>query len=114
MVEPLRAEQDDSRLRLVEQPREPGSLDDVAMHVWPRRDHALGSPYVGADACPWCAAVPAALIVHGVTSSEKGDPAPGARAPGAGCRQPPAPAVAGAGSRERGSSPVSVLNAAGI
>ena len=36
--------------------------------------------------------------------------------PGAGCRQPPTPDIAGAGSwaRARGSSPVSALNAAGI
>src|SRR5262245_39352044 len=36
------------------------------------------------------------------------------KAPSAGCRQPPAPARAGASSRARGSSPVSALNAAGI
>jgi hypothetical protein len=63
-----------------------------------------------ARSCTGCSS--AGLLSNG--TQWRWGPAPGACAPGAECRQPPAPAGAGASSPERGSSPVSVLNAAGI
>src|SRR6266536_891572 len=68
----------------------------------------------GADACLTrylCIISPLALTNGAV--SQEGGRARG-RCAGRGCRQPPAPDEAGASSRDRGSSPVSVLNAAGI
>src|SRR5436190_2736861 len=110
MVEPFGAEQNDPRLGFVQQPRQAWPLDDVALPLGPRRDQAFVQSIRWATLAP---SAPASRDPHGSCRVKKGGPRPG-HAPGRGCRQPPTPAVAGASPRARGSSPVSVLNAAGI